>query len=303
MRAVDLFAGAGGWSTGARAAGVKVLAAVNHWPRAVETHRANHPETQHLCQDVGLMDPRELPRHEMLLASPACQGHSRARGTDKPHHDALRSTAWCVVNVAEVTRPRLLAVENVPEFLEWKLYGAWRFALECLGYRLAENILCASAFGVPQERVRLVVTGVLHGKRAPLIQVPRAAKVSARTVLEMDAGSWSPVERPGRSLATLSRIANGRRAHGDDFLLPYYGSARGGRSLDRPLGTLTTVDRYALVRGNRMRMLSVDECRRGMSFPDGYRLLGTRREQMKQLGNAVPPLMAAEVVRQLGEAA
>ncbi|HEY0883298.1 MAG TPA: DNA cytosine methyltransferase, partial [Archangium sp.] len=60
MRAVDLFAGAGGWTTGARAAGVRVLMAVNHWPRAVESHAANHPETEHVCQDLALFDHSKL---------------------------------------------------------------------------------------------------------------------------------------------------------------------------------------------------------------------------------------------------
>ena len=60
------------------------------------------------------MAPRDLPQHDLLISSPACQGHTQARGTDKPHHDASRATAWCVVNIAEVTRPATLVVENVP---------------------------------------------------------------------------------------------------------------------------------------------------------------------------------------------
>jgi DNA (cytosine-5)-methyltransferase 1 len=108
-RVVDLFAGAGGSSTGAAQAGVRVVAAVNHWPLAVATHRRTTRASTHVCQDVALLDPRDLPAHDGLLASPACQGHSLARGTDKPHHDASRATAWCVVDVAEVTRPRVAA--------------------------------------------------------------------------------------------------------------------------------------------------------------------------------------------------
>ncbi|EUB74496.1 C-5 cytosine-specific DNA methylase [Pseudomonas sp. GM41(2012)] len=50
--AIDLFAGLGGWSTGARNAGVEVVWAANHWPEAVKWHSANHPRTQHVCQDL-----------------------------------------------------------------------------------------------------------------------------------------------------------------------------------------------------------------------------------------------------------
>jgi len=303
-RAVDLFAGAGGLSTGLAQAGVKVVAAANHWPRAVETHKTNHPDTQHFCQDVALMDPRDLPVHDLLAAAPACQGHSRARGKDKPHHDAMRSTAWCVVNVAEVTRPRLLVVENVPEMLRWALYPTWKQALRVLGYVLAENILNAAEFGVPQERRRLIITGVRAGKRtpaAPFIRSPRLAPVPASRIVDLAAGEWSPVA--GHAASTLAKVAAARRVHGQRFLVPYYSGTKGGRSLDRPLGTVTTVDRYAVVDGDRMRMLSAREYQAAQGFPATYRITGSHAEQVAQLGNAVPPPLAAEVARQLLEVA
>lgn len=118
MNAIDLFAGAGGFSTGAAMAGCQVLWAANHWPTAVEWHAANHPDTRHACQDLQQADFRDAPAHDILLASPACQGHSKARGTDKPHHDAQRATAWAVVTCAEVHRPAVVLVENVPEYAE-----------------------------------------------------------------------------------------------------------------------------------------------------------------------------------------
>lgn len=289
MRAVDLFCGAGGFTTGAQAAGLEVVACVNHWARAVETHTANHPDVAHYCQDAALMDPRDLPRFDVLLASPACQGHSRARGVDKPHHDAMRATAWCVVNVAEVCAPEWIFVENVPDMLRWRLYPHWRGALTELGYRITEAVLDAADFRVPQNRRRLVVAATRVGA-APLLVGPRQAHVPASSFVRIDDGPWSPVA--GHAPRTLKRIANAQARHGSDVLVPYYGSATGGRSLERPIGTITTVDRYALVRGDRMRMLSVDELRDAMGFPRDYVLTGTRRDQVKQLGNAIPPAMA-----------
>jgi len=91
--AVDLFAGAGGFSTGAVAAGCTVAWAANHWPTAVQWHTANHPGTAHACQDLQQADFRDAPPHDILLASPACQGHSPARGKERPHHDAQRAAA------------------------------------------------------------------------------------------------------------------------------------------------------------------------------------------------------------------
>ncbi|MFD2271784.1 DNA cytosine methyltransferase [Undibacterium arcticum] len=52
MNAIDLFAGAGGFSTGAQMAGCNVVWAANHWQQAVDTHAANHPDAQHVCQDL-----------------------------------------------------------------------------------------------------------------------------------------------------------------------------------------------------------------------------------------------------------
>jgi DNA (cytosine-5)-methyltransferase 1 len=299
--AVDLFAGAGGWSTGATQAGVRVAAAVNHWPVAVETHRRNHPGAEHRCQDAALMDPRDLPAFDLLLASPACQGHSRARGTDKPHHDATRSTMWCVVNVADVCRPRRLVVENVPEVRSWALYRHWLGSLRTLGYRVAEHVLDAAEFGVPQERRRFILTAV-HEGRAVHVRSPRLPPLAADSFLAAE-GAWSPVDKPSRAEATLRKIRASRAELGPRFLLPFYGSTRVGRATSRPIGTITTRDRYALVDGDRMRMLTVDEYRQGMTFPEGYDLAGTREEQVKQLGNAVPPRLAREVIRQIQEAA
>lgn len=248
------------------------------------------------------MDPTTLPPFELLLASPACQGHSRARGKDRPHHDASRATALCVINVAEVTRPRLLVVENVPDFRKWVLYPDWRSMLERLGYHLTENVLDASEFGVPQERERLFVVGRL-GASAPVLRSPRLKSVPAASFIDWHAPGWSPVV--GHAPATLARVARGRAEIGTRFLMPYYKSGSGltGRSLSRPVGTITTKARWAVVDGDRMRMLNPGECSAAMAFPSGYALAGTVAEQHMQLGNAVPPPLARGVVAQVMEAA
>lgn len=79
----------------------------------------NHPDTLHVCQDLQQADWTAVPSHDLLLASPACQGHSKARGKERAHHDAQRSTAWAVVDAVECHRPSAFTVENVPEFGKW----------------------------------------------------------------------------------------------------------------------------------------------------------------------------------------
>lgn len=304
MNAIDLFAGAGGFTTGAQMAGHRVVWAANHWPEAVDVHRRNHPATDHECQDLQQADWSLVPAHDLLLASPACQGHSRARGKEQAHHDSRRSTAWAVVSAVEAHRPAFLVVENVPDFARWALFPVWRSALETLGYALTIIEVDAADCGVPQHRKRLFVVGV-RGRQPVRLDLPRRPHVAAASIIDFGAGTWSSIARPGRSLATLARIAAGRAVHGERFLTPYYGSGSGlgGRSLHRPIGTITTLARWAVIDGDRMRMLSVDESRRAMGFPSNYRLPSNKRSATHMLGNAVPPPMARDVIAALQVAA
>ena len=301
---IDLFAGAGGFSTGAAMAGARVLWAANHWPTAVEWHAANHPDTVHACQDLQQADFRDAPAHDLLLASPACQGHSPARGKDQPHHDVQRATAWAVVTCAEVHRPAAVLVENVPEFGRWVLFPAWCAAMNALGYALAPMVLDAADHGVPQHRSRLFVVAT-RSKHPITLQLPRRPHTAAADVIDLNAGRWSAIDKPGRSVKTLARIAAGRRAHGDQFLAPYYGSGSGetGRSLQRPIGTLTTRARWAVINGDRMRMVQASEGRALQGFPAGYQLPANEATAWHLIGNAVAPVVAADVITALKAAA
>ena len=296
--------GLGGFTEGAIQAGVRVLWAGNHWPEAVRAHAANHPDVEHLTQDLRQADWRVAPAHDLLTASPSCVGNTPARGKEKPHHDTARSTAWAVVDCAEYHRPRAILVENVPGFLDWILYPAWKLALEALGYSVSPHLVEAADCGVPQERLRVIVA--CTRSKAPLqLKLPKYRHVPALEIIDFEQGSWTPVRKPGRAPATLRRAINGRRQFGDRFVMPYYGSGSGltGRTLDRPIGTITTVDRWAVVRGSEMRILSISEYKRAMSFPEGYRMPGTsKRLDIHLLGNAIPPLMAKECILALQRA-
>ncbi|WP_097964924.1 DNA cytosine methyltransferase [Streptomyces sp. or20] len=85
-----------------------------------------------------------------------------------------------------------------------------------------------------------------------------------------------------------------------DLLVPYYSNGT-ARTVREPIGALSTRDRYALVRGDvdmndvRFRMLEPHEIGRAMSFADDYIVLGSKRDKVRQYGNAVTP-NAAEVI-------
>ncbi len=131
-----------------------------------------------------------------------------------------------------------------------------------------------------------------------------AAKVAAACI-DFSAGRWSPINRPGRSGATLARIEAGRSAFGSRFLAPFYGSGSGttGRSLDRPIGTLTTRARWALIDGDRMRMVRAVEGRALMGFPGDYALPANEAQAWHLIGNAVAPAQARDVIDALRRAA
>lgn len=174
--------------------------------------------------------------------------------------------------------------------------------MSALGYALAEHVLDAADHGVPQHRVRLYV--VATRSIAPVrLKLPRRPHVAAP--VDWDSGSWADIEREGRAESTIARIAAGRARFGDRFLTPYYGSGSGetGRSADRPLGTVTTRDRWAAVNGGRMRMLTVDEYRRAMGFPASYIVPShPKKLGVHLLGNAVCPPVVTDILEALDAA-
>ena len=175
--------------------------------------------------------------------------------------------------------------------------------LRGLGYGIRTQVLDAAEFGVPQSRRRLFV--LADRDCEPSQVLPRAARrQTAADVVELD-GRWpsKPLRLPNRAKPTLERAERAITAlgQGRPFLIVYYGSdgAGGWQSLDRPLRTLTTLDRFGLVtwegREPMLRMLQVDELRRAMGFLDSYRFdHGSRRDKIKMIGNGVcPPVMDA----------
>lgn len=123
---IDSFAGGGGASEGHRLAfGIDPDVAINHDPEAIAMHRANHPGSRHLCQSVYRADPRDVAGDKpvgLLWASPDCKHFSKAKG-GQPLNKNIRDLAWVVVHYAERLpkwqKPRVIALENVEEFLQW----------------------------------------------------------------------------------------------------------------------------------------------------------------------------------------
>jgi DNA (cytosine-5)-methyltransferase 1 len=308
LRTLDLFCGGGGSSWGARAAGAQIVCAVDSWDLAARTFQANFPRAKVL--NVTLNDRSgpemigDIGPIDVILASPECTNHTCAKGSG-PRDEDSRLTARYVLNFVRKLKPRFVVVENVVHMRSWHGYDPLIDALRNLDYCVSPQILDAVDFGVPQSRKRLFIICDRQRPPADLARsVPR--QKSARSVLD-PAGTWAvtPLYRPGRAEKTLERAARAfaKLGEGKPFLMVYYGSdgSGGWQTLDRPLRTLTTLDRFGLVTWRRgvpmMRMLQVPELQRAMGFDDDYRLeLGVRRDRIKLLGNGVcPPVMQAVI--------
>ncbi|MCE6003415.1 DNA cytosine methyltransferase [Acinetobacter junii] len=119
---VDFFAGGGGASTGLEMGlNRSVFAAVNHNPKALSMHEANHPHTKHYVNDVFAVDPVEICEGRQVgwfHASPDCTHHSQAAG-GQPRKKEIRDLSWVVLKVAGKVRPDVISLENVKQILNW----------------------------------------------------------------------------------------------------------------------------------------------------------------------------------------
>lgn len=312
IRTLDLFAGCGGSSAGARDAGAKIVAAIDAWPLATGTFRENFPKAHVLTKRLEDVDLSSLHRKigdiDLILASPECTNHTCAKGSAK-RSEASRKTALQVLRFAREFKPEWIVIENVTQMRKWRRYRTFRMGIEKLGYGVREQVLNAKDFGVPQERRRLFLVCDRGGRPPEIIPPKGRDQKTVKQILDSN-GKWksSLLFEDGRADSTIARYCNGLERLGESrsFLLVYYGSDAGGgwQRLNRPLRTITTVDRFALVTPNRgdprIRMLQVPELKRAMGFGTSYRLNGgTRRDQIKLLGNAVCPPVMRYIVEKL----
>lgn len=311
IRTLDLFCGGGGSSYGARAAGASIICGVDANPLATAVFKANFPGasavTLRMTDSTVVGDIGRIGPIDLLLASPECTNHTCARGS-RPREEESRGTARYVLKFASALTPRWLVIENVVSMRSWSGYQMLLEELGQLGYHSRIQTLDASRFGVPQARRRLFIICDRYGMPSP-VTGRRGRPPHARSILDPE-GSWlsRPLYRLGRASATIERAERGMSELGRrvPFLIVYYGSdgSGGWQPLDRPLRTITTLDRFGLVtwKGDApmLRMLQVTELRRGMGLGDDYADGDlTRRERIRLLGNGVAPPVMTSIVETL----
>ena len=179
---MDNFAGGGGASTGIEmATGYSVDIAINHDPEAIKMHKANHPNTEHYCENVWAVDPvKACNGHPVGLAwfSPDCKHFSKAKG-GKPKDKNIRGLAWVALRWAGLVRPRVIMLENVEEFKTWgplnrrhhpikskqgRTFEKFVQQLTDLGYEVQFKELVAADYGAPTMRKRFFMIARCDGK-------------------------------------------------------------------------------------------------------------------------------------------
>lgn len=227
---VDLFCGAGGFSTGLKRAmerahrRVEILA-INHWDDAINSHTLNHPDVHHLQEDLGTIDPRRALTEakmgltiDLLLAAPECTSHSYSRG-DKPIDDQSRATAYHVMRWIDQANVKAFIIENVPAFRAWgpsdrngkadkkrrgTIYPAYLDMLRSFGYHVEARVLNAADYGGATTRKRLFIIGVKIGSKKRLVPWPEATHAKDPRLLGLKKwrGAWEIIDKSleGRSI-------------------------------------------------------------------------------------------------------
>jgi DNA (cytosine-5)-methyltransferase 1 len=311
VRTVDLFCGGGGSSWGGRAAAAQIVCGVDAWELASKTYSDNFPEARAVHQRLHRRSSRKLLGDigpiDLILASPECTNHTCARG-NRERNEESRNTALFVLNFVRSLQPRWVVIENVVQMRLWSGYGYLLSELK-RSYRIQVQTLDAANFGVPQQRRRMFILCDRDADPPDLAgQIIRPRQV-VKDILDLS-GRWpaNPLFNGKRAEATLDRARRATKALGEGvpFLIVYYGSdgAGGWQRLDRPLRTLTTLDRFGLVEWTSnaptLRMLQVPELKRAMGFDERFAMRhGNRRDKIKLLGNAVSPPIVTEILRRL----
>jgi len=299
---IDLFCGGGFGARGAVRGGGEPLLAVDAWDLATRTYQANFPEADIITDRIENIDPFRLTRRyapDVLLTSPECTAHSIARGA-RPGCEKSRETAIAMIPWVEAFQPRWVLVENVNRMKKWERHEELLVTLEEFGYTVSQLMLDAADFGTPQSRKRLFLICDRAGStttRADLLALHRRRRKTAREILDPEGTHENtPLYKPGRAASTVERAERGIEAlgRGVPFLVVYYGSdyAGGWQTLDAPLRTVTTLDRFGLVtwekRTPMLRMLQPNELLRAMGAGTTHKLpFGTRRDKVKLCGNGV----------------
>lgn len=337
--AIDLFCGAGGLSYGFECAGFNILLGIDSDAKALEVFEANHKNAKSICGDITQIDYEDIrnvignKRIDVIIGGPPCQGMSLSgpRKFDDPRNKLYLS----YIRLVEEIRPRAFVIENVPGLVS--LFGGQikdsiieKFT--DMGYDVQYKILCASDYGVPQSRKRVVFVGTRENVKfeypkkhdsvvtceMALSDLPPLIDVLGEEISDYETKPMNTYQAlmRSKSKALYNHVA---ASHSEKVkkiiaLVPDGGNYkslpeeyRNSRNFHvawtrfaskKPAPTIDTGHRHHF-HYKYDRVPTVRECARLQSFPDDFIFAGNKTQQFRQVGNAVPPLMAQAIAGQV----
>lgn len=314
---IDLYAGPGGWEQGilsslpaASVLGVENNTVANDTAQLAGLHR--------LQQDVRTVDLTAMPHVHYIHSSPPCQGMSTTgTGAGRKDADSIISTLQKIrrnkdthrhikefeqqahsplsVHMLEPLRwirhfePTYFTMEQVVTALP--VWHAWADLLEDMGYHVWTGVMNSEQYGVPQTRRRAIL---IASKRQKIgMPVATHSKYHQRTPARLDSGvkPWVSISEtldwPSHAYIVSNYSTNGDTKN------------RGIRTASQPAATITSkAGRNKVYIDNTIRNITVEEAGVLQGF-NNYPWQGMKNEQFEQIGNAVPPPLAAAVVKEL----
>lgn len=333
---IDLFSGCGGLSLGFEMAGFDVKLAIDNWEDALVTYRYNHKNTKTLNADLLNLDPAKVEKDfdlhdiDVIIGGPPCQGFSVAgkRIIDDDRNKLYKS----FVRFVDYFKPKAFVMENVPNILSIG-NGAVKEAIisdfSKLGYNVQYKVLTASDYGVPQNRRRAIFVGLKDGCFTFPVATVKERVTTWQAISDLPEESVAddssyPIEPQSEYQQIMradSLTLNNHQIsqHSEQTkhiisLVPDGGNYKdlpaeykGTRNVhiawtrlnsQKPSVTIDTGHRHHFhYRYNRIP--TVRESARIQSFADNFVFIGSKTSQYKQVGNAVPPLLAYSIAKHL----
>lgn len=334
---IDLFCGCGGMSLGFEQAGYNLLLGIDVWEDALVTYRHNHTNNKTLCADLANLQAEDVYEKighqnvDVIIGGPPCQGFSIAgkRIVDDERNSLYKS----FVRMVEYFKPKAFVLENVPNILSIG-GGIVREAILDdfikLGYTINYKVCLAADYGVPQNRRRAIFVGILNGSGFEFPNPTIDNAVTCREAISdlpydtIPEGGAYPSEPQSNYQKLMREGSNGVYNH--DITIHTAKTQEiiamvpdGGNYKDLPVELQNTRKVHiAWTRLNSKRpSITIDtghnhhfhyeynrvptarESARFQSFPDTFVFIGNKTSKLKQIGNAVPPLMAEAIAHQL----
>jgi len=301
MKVVSLFSGAGGLDLGFKMAGHEIVWANDLYSDAVETYRSNLGD-HIVCEDIFTVKADDVPDCDVIIGGFPCQGFSVAN-TKRNIADERNQLYKQLIRIIETKKPKFFLAENVKGIMSLGKGEILKMILEDfsnLGYKVQAKLLNAADYGVPQLRQRVFIIGVRNDIDFNY-EYPRPTHNADENY---GLKKWLGVGDALKDIPDPNETNTIANHDYSKYKLRFNGYL-GHRTIDpeKPAPTVTARgdDKGGVVvlhHPNNQRRMSCRELATVQSFPLDYVFSGNRSSVYRQIGNAVPPLLACAVANQ-----